>query len=79
MGKGDRKTRRGKLFKGSYGVRRKTKKRKISRSRAKLQEKISETRTDSPVTKPLKTTTTSKKTTGLKKQEAESKPEQAEE
>jgi len=42
MGKGDRKTRRGKLFKGTYGVRRPRKKKKkgaVTTSPGKIEKK----------------------------------------
>lgn len=79
MGKGDRKTRRGKLFKGSYGVRRKRKKGITYRSETKIQEKSVKNNMEETVAKPAaKTNAASKKTTRKKKDKDETTSEEAE-
>tara|TARA_Y100000589_G_scaffold291166_1_gene294413 strand:+ start:18371 stop:18628 length:258 start_codon:yes stop_codon:yes gene_type:complete len=65
MGKGDIKTRRGKIFAGTYGVSRKRKAKKNVVIPAKKEEKPAEKKTTKMATATKKTT--AKKTTATKK------------
>lgn len=77
MGKGDQKTRRGKLFKGSYGARRKRKRGIVYKPDAKIQEKAVEKKAEGPVAKPVKKTVSGKKVSGSKKTKEDTLAEKA--